>query len=342
MKKFLLVSGIMFCFSANVFSAKAPDWLNGSSKQFPDKDYIIGVGIAQNLDNARSNARAEIAKIFRVTISQVSESSQSETTSVKERAVKSFGEAKSESKTRVSTDEVIQGIKIAQTYFDKKKKTYYALATLDKKKARAMLSDQIAGQEAIINNGLMGAMQSESAVEKVRFLTAANDAFDKEEELVSKRKIVDPISVPEISALPREALRAKLDVAKSKVIFIVNSSDNDNLKSAISERITRLGFKIAPVDSANKYADNTIIYVKCALSVEPAERNNPTWKFYNWSGTYSISEGSESGKVVAAAEKRGQVSQLNEEASKDKGIVLGGQELALAVGQAIRQYMFGK
>jgi hypothetical protein len=53
---------------------KKPAWVNGPDPKYPETKYVTGVGIGSDLDGARSNARAEIARTFHARVQQTSRS----------------------------------------------------------------------------------------------------------------------------------------------------------------------------------------------------------------------------------------------------------------------------
>lgn len=328
--------------SLSAFASSAPDWLTGTSKKYLENEYIIGVGLADSLDSARSSARAEIAKIFQSRITQSSESISTEKSTIKNNTANSVSEIKAESKINVSTDQVLEGVKIAETYYDKSKKTYYALAILNKARTRALLSSQIAEQEGILTSMVSSVDRAKSPVERLQLLSGALTAYDKRELLAAKRMSVDPMNIPELKGVQRNDLQVQFNNALSQIVFAVDTGDDLGLKAAVSERITGLGFKIAPSASENIAPDAEALYVKCDLTVEPFERSNPQWKFYNWSGNVRITEGSSKNKILTVATKSGQVSQLSEDASKDKALIMGSQAVASMVEESIKQYILVK
>lgn len=341
MKKLFVISAII-CASSPLFCASEPEWVSGQSRKYPDAAYVTGLGLGDTLDAARASSRAEIAKIFKARVTQASESTASEKSTVKDRALKSFGETKVESKTSVFTDEVIEGVKVAETYYDKKKKTYYALAVLDKSKARAALSAKVAEQEAILTSNLSAADKALSPAGRVRMLSEALDAFDRETALKARRSVVDPAGMPDLSAAQRQGLVARLDEARAKITFAVDAGDDSGLRNAVGSRITKMGFKLEPSIPEKAAPGCVVLIVKCDLAVEPFERSNPQWKFYNWSGNLRISEDSAKGKIIVISTKSGQVSQLSEDSSRDKALLTGSQAMASMVEESVNQYLYGK
>jgi hypothetical protein len=112
-----------------VLYAQDKDWAKkGKSDKFSEQQFMQAVGVGTSEDEARNQAFLNLAKIIEVKITGEMTSTSSET------LVGNKGEASSrtteKSQERVNLD--LQGLRIEDTDFNKKKKTYYALAVLDR------------------------------------------------------------------------------------------------------------------------------------------------------------------------------------------------------------------
>ena len=136
MKKIVFMLFVLFTVAQPLFAGKAPEWTNGSSAKYSEKIYLIGVGVGDTLDAARSSARAEIAKIFRSRIVQLGQETRSERNSQNGSSSQFAMQQDTALSTSVSTDELLQGVEIAETWLNDKQQTYYALAVLNKKKTQ--------------------------------------------------------------------------------------------------------------------------------------------------------------------------------------------------------------
>lgn len=328
--------------SVSLFAEKQPDWVSGKSKAYPSQNYLTGVGIGRDLDWARSNARAEISKIFKLRVTQVGQDTLSEETIKGKTDYGALGQIK----TQVSTDQILQGVEIKEIWLDSKKKTHYALAVLDKQKTRLNLSQQISDSEEIIQLQLSVAKNSPSAIETARALNKALIEWGIKDELSARKRIVDPVSVPELNTGASRAQTAKQkEEALNKILFTVTEDEKNqdaNLKTIVSERITKLGFKIVPAVPDKIEQGSSVIAIKCGVTAQPFERNNPNWRFYSWQGTAVLEDAAQGAKVVATISKQGQSSHINEKAANDKALSEASQSVALAVEQQINQYIFGE
>jgi len=131
---------------------RAPDWIDGASKKYSEPRYFIGVGAVpmgrggkkQQLQMAGDRARGEIAKTLRAKVQVETRAERTVTGTQKGRGRKDT-QSRSQMKdvVRTSTSEILDGVEIKQYYRDKKGKTLYALAILDRIKAARRLEDSV-------------------------------------------------------------------------------------------------------------------------------------------------------------------------------------------------------
>lgn len=131
------------CAGRPVLDNDGPDWLDGKSKRYPAELYLSGQGSADDLDDAKDRARADLAKQFEVA---VYEHSRQEQQYSKQQQDGESVESLQQSVTRqliTQTTRTVQGIEIADTWHDKTSHKHHALAILSRHKAKQQFEQQI-------------------------------------------------------------------------------------------------------------------------------------------------------------------------------------------------------
>ncbi|MCB4790366.1 MAG: LPP20 family lipoprotein [Elusimicrobia bacterium] len=343
LKKLILLVGFLIIAATSIYAAKRPDWILGKSKDYPESKFLTGVGVGSNLDLARSSARAEIAKIFHVAISQVSSQVQKEETKIKGNNPDSVSSQKTEIQTNSSTNDVLEGVSIADTWFDKKNKQYYALAVLEKMKLSAILSSQIAELEQTIQAKLQLVNRDESPVDKIRALSMAIKANTKINELTGKKRIADAASaMPDISDTSVAQLEKMRQEEAQKVIFVVldESIKEYKLRAVANKTITGLGFKVSTALPKTGENFKNMIIIRCKLDLKPQSRNLKGWKFYSWESTFDMFDGSLNGKLLSSVSPKGDASGLNDETAQEKALNNARTESEVSIKDMISRYFF--
>jgi hypothetical protein len=338
MKRMLVVVTLCSILGTSGFaSAKKPAWVTGKDAAYPEQSYILGVGLDASLNAARSAARAEIAKVFRSHIVQAAESSATEST-------QSGSSNAGAVNTRVFTEGTLEGVSIVETWQDKKSKMYYALAVLDKRKIRQTLAQKIEDQEQAIRTNAQAAEKATSIIERIRLLTAAITAWNIKDELIVQKRVVDPVTVPDLpSGHTKASLEKQRDDVVKNIVFVIDTGDNQFsplLASSLSEKITALGMRIIGA-STQMPNDAYPITVKCRTSIQSSERNNPTWKFFAWQGSLDLVEGTTAGKTIGSVVRQGESAHTSLELAQSKANTDATQAMAQALYQQLRYYIFG-
>ncbi|MFC1500913.1 LPP20 family lipoprotein [Elusimicrobiota bacterium] len=341
MKKIVLSFVCVLFFSVSVFSAKMPGWVKkGKSKEYPQGKYLVGIGMGENLDSARSNAMAEIAKVFGAQIEQISEDVNTSKITTKGKKSKESSEMDSATKTNVTVGENIEGIEIVDNWFNKKKEIHYAMAVLDKRKMVKTLSEKISDLEEHIKNQVDLAHETPSSIDRIRALTRALVSTAEKEYFVNRRRVIDSADVPDLpSGFSKSDIINVREKAIKNVVFVVDSGEHKKLKSAVNDRITGMGFKVS--DSIPENKARSVVLVKCNTQISPLDRGHPKWKFYSWKINVDMKEVSSKEGSFAAISEKGQSSHLSVEAAKSKAEADSESKLASVVEERIKHYVFG-
>lgn len=283
-----------------------PDWISGESRKYPSDQYLIGIGVGADIDASRANARAEISKIFSAKISQVMEEVTSERTGM------TGPQVSVEQKTRVTVEDVLEGVEIARIWRDKKNKVVYSLAVLNKKKYRQNMSNRMAAAEEAISGYLERAKTESSAVEKLRLLTVALKSAAQRDAFAIRRSVVESVPLKfiqdELSTASIISAAAQTKKKIKFVIFVDSPDDKNTIKEAFAEKITASGFDVVAAENSFQAADILAVFVD--IRYTPFNRDSPGWKFYMWEGRFEIRSGE---KTLASASLSGVESHTTQE-----------------------------
>ncbi len=194
--------------SANGPIRPQPDWVaSGQSQSFPTDRFLTGVGVGPSLDAARENARAEVARQFRVRIrsdlwreTQVTEqrSENGRTETVDNRSLIAS----------LSTTEMeISGLTLAENWQDSQGQ-YHALAVLERAPAAAELLTAMARMDAAIIARRSSLAEVADAVAHAAEAQRAIDQFHERELMRQDLNVIDPIAA---KASPPPVALAKLE-----------------------------------------------------------------------------------------------------------------------------------
>lgn len=232
-----------------------PDWVGATSDKYKPSQYLVGRGQAATEEDAQNRARAEVAKIFEVSIDVASEDTQSF------RSVSAGGNSESSDAASVTrtisarTHQVVQGIHIAEIWQDPQTKTYYALAVLPRTSAAHGLREEIARLDDATRRYLALARGETDVLRKIGAAHRALDAQGERAQLQKSLRVVDLGGRGIESEWSVAALRADLDALLKRVRIAptIAAGAPPELATALSGGIAAAGFDVAP-DAQAPYA----------------------------------------------------------------------------------------
>ncbi len=173
-----------------------PDWIGANSAKYPATRYLLGRGQGDSPAVARDRARADLAKNFRVSVSE-------ESRDVLVRTARSGGSEaegarlESEASRSVSarTDQVLEGVRIAESWEEPEGGGHHALAVLDRLQASGSLRQRAAQLDAATREALDQARGGDDLLFRVGAATRAVEAQRERAELQVHLAVLDPSGV---------------------------------------------------------------------------------------------------------------------------------------------------
>lgn len=223
-----------------------PDWILGTSTKYPSASYLTGRGDADTLADAKDRARADLAKVFSVAVSEQTKDVSAYSQSSAGGAPESKNSLDVSRNLSTSTDQVMQGVEIADTWQDPQTKEYYALAALSRPKADASLRQQITDLDAGARASMAAAQGSADLFDKIAAASQAVSTQQKRAPLQQALQVVDitgrgippawPLSQLEAD---RSALLKQLSIAAG-----ADGHDAEAVKKLLAGALAGAGFTV--------------------------------------------------------------------------------------------------
>lgn len=145
-KKNILFSCVLFCFvflSSCVNARDKPAWVESEAERYPNNLYISSTGSASDAELAKDRALANLSKVFEARIDETSTTKSDTYVSLHNMKETIAKKNKLSQLIRVTTDNVIKGAQIVESWKDDELAMFYALAVLDRKQAKNNILDEI-------------------------------------------------------------------------------------------------------------------------------------------------------------------------------------------------------
>ena len=231
-------------------TGKQPDWIDANSAQYPASAYLLGRGQNENRALAQDRARADLSKIFQIHITEQSEDVVTYTAQDQQ-----AGNTESSASRYITTqtDQIVEGIRIAELWKDPASNQYHALAVLDRNQASNDLRQAIQGQDAATDYEINLARQQKDIFNQIGHASQAVAIQSSRNENQRILKIIDPtgIGVPATHNLTR--LRSQRDELLQRVqieLQILNDPIGE-VEPILQGALAESGFRQTKSNKAN-------------------------------------------------------------------------------------------
>ena len=279
---FVVILCILVCSCAKneriLKNKNIPSWVNISDDSCKE-GFICSIGEGRSMGESYSNARAEIAKQFSVTINSTFNNLLSE----KNGEVNRF----TSSNIDESVSEIVEGVEFENYFFDDVRDVYYTFAVLDKRK----LASEVKKDISMIDDELKSVVNRKPVNIKMALkLLDRRRKLGKKYTFLTGEEILEKIKKEDVLKAKKEPTLYKLDIVDNenfglKDIIVANIIDN---KDKIDQNATKTivakismekiylnveGFEKYEVDVNLKCKNNDEVIGQSNIRVQETGRN---------------------------------------------------------------------
>lgn len=245
---FFFVFSACFLFAAK---NKMPKWITLPSGVYPAEKYMNGTGSGTNRETAALEAVRNLSSVFGQTVKSNTAASKKMERALSEGKV-SFSSAENLQQNITSQIEAenLIGIEIAEYFYNKPEKKWYAVAILEREKTAAVYQKYIEKNDEAVRKAIKESEKNPGTFYGYSEICFAAEIASENDKLVKNLTVIDFESGSEISkkivSLQNTQL-AKKKFAENITIYVKISGDRDNkIKSAFQDIFSKYGFKTSP------------------------------------------------------------------------------------------------
>lgn len=245
---FFFVFSACFLFAAK---NKMPEWITLPSGVYPAEKYMNGTGSGTNRETAALEAVRNLSSVFGQTVKSNTAASKKMERALSEGKV-SFSSAENLQQNITSQIEAenLIGIEIAEYFYNKPEKKWYAVAILEREKTAAVYQNYIEKNDATVRKAIKESEKNPGTFYGYSEICFAAEIASENDKLVKNLTVIDFESGSEISkkivSLQNTQLTKK-KFAENITIYVQISGDKDNkIKSAFQDIFSKYGFKTSP------------------------------------------------------------------------------------------------
>ena len=325
--------------SLYIKQGKRPDWIDKESELYPSSRYLTGVGYSSDRQSAEDNARSEIAKIFYSDIHSRTSTFQEylkTTSKSKEKVTERFD---IEEITRVSTQKVLSGVRIAQVFQQTKPdNAFYALAVLDRNQSAMILKHKIDELDIEIRRLINNAEKEVDRLSKIKILKQAiqqyilREAYDAEFRIVNKAGKGVPVN----TSFNEIKNRFTTILLRDFLIFLSVKGDRAaEIHEALIEGLNRQGFSIS--EDFNRAS----VVARGNVEIRPIEFGAKEWKYVRWKVYFNLID-QKGGAIFGSVSKTGREGHISLSQAEDRAVRKAKKILTEDIADDITKYIFSQ
>jgi hypothetical protein len=288
-----------------------PDWVDGVSAAYPPGQYLVGVGQAGSGAAAEDRAYAAVARIFKAEVSAQSKDWESYLV-IDQRGYSSDERRLTlDNLTRVSTDKVLENVRIVDRWVDVSKGIQYALAGMHRPQAETVFMERITELDRSISDHVEEAHRTTDKLARVRALRRATKNLVLRETYNVDLRVIRPSGQGTAAGYRVSELTHELEqfLATNLVLAVVVTGDQvEPAQRALTEGLLKEGLQVT---------------------------SRP------WGGDFEVMD-LISQRVVGSLSKGGKEGHLSDREATAKVVRVMQQEFSADVAKAIAAYVYGE
>ncbi len=326
-----LFTGLFFI-SAAVVAESKPDWVEGDAGFYPNSQYMTATGSASNAELAKNRALGNLSKIFEAHIKDLTTTKSDTRVSIKDGAESYTKNTHLVQQVQVSSDKIINGARIAETWKDTTVFTHYALAVLDRTQAGNNIKSEMRRIDSETQVELDRSRSQSDVLLSMSALDAAVTLQHERKALQKTLKVIDTRGKGSPAQWNLADLSGQLE-SKLQSLKIATAVDNDpigKLNQSLKSAMGNAGFP-----AVNGSAQYTLV---ASLDVQDLGFRQG---WYWLRGKLSVKMVSASGKIRGRKQWQLKVSALQHNDAESRLMTLVSKKLNTDIKPAILEFSTG-
>lgn len=315
-----------------------PAWVDGMAAEFSSIQYLLGQGQATNKSAATDHAYAAVARIFKAEVAAQAKDWESYLLVENRGATNTERRLTLDQVTTVSTDKVLENVKVLDAWYDVPHGVHYVLAGMQRSQGEAALMYKMRELDRTIESDLADARQTTDKLTKVRDLRRAARNLVMREAYNADLRVIRSSGQGTPAAYRVNELTNELDqfLSTNLVIAVEVAGDHaEPIQRALAEGLIREGLHVTTHQASSE------LLVRGTVRIWPIDVRDPQFKYVRWCSDFDVVE-SASQRVVGAVSRGGKEGHLSDREATAKALRVIQQEFSSDLAKAIASHVFGE
>ena len=328
-----------------------PDWIDGVSAAYPAGQYLVGVGQAESRAAAEDRAYAAVARIFKAEVTAQAKDWESYLV-IEQRGYSSAERRLTlDNLTSVSTDKVLENVRIVDRWTDMSKGLHYVLAGMDRSQAEAAFMERITELDRSIGEDIEAGRQSTDKLVRVKAMRRAVRNLVLRETYNADLRVIRPSGQGTATAYRVSDVVREIEqfLTTNLVLSVAVTGDQaEPAQRALTEGLLKEGLHVTSrpwrggrSTEGDSGGPSPELIVRGIVRVWPIDVRDPQFRYVRWCSDFEVVDLA-SEKVVGAVSKGGKEGHLSEREATAKVMRVLQQELSTVVAKAIAAHVLGE
>jgi hypothetical protein len=245
--------------------------------------------------------------------------------------------------TKVSTDKILENVRIMDAWYDSNKGLHYALAAMSRPQAEASLMERMATLDRTVEADVTESRQTTDKLAKIRNLRRASRNLVLREAYNADLRVIRPSGQGIAPAYRVNELTNELEqfLATNLVLAIQVVGDHaEPIQRALTEGLIREGLQVT-TNTSNGDGTSPELLVRGTVRLWPIDVRDPQFKYVRWCSDFDVVEVATQ-RVVGAVSRGGKEGHLTEREAAAKALRVIQQEFSSDLSKAIAAHIYGE
>lgn len=323
-----------------------PEWIDGVSTAYPPGQYLLGVGQAGDRATAENQAYAAVSRIFKAEVNAQAKDWESYL------VIEQRGQSREErrltldSLTRVSTDKVLENVKVVDRWYDSKKRLHYALAGMHRPQAETAFMERMTELDRSIQEQVEASRRATDKLTKLRELRRASRNLVLRETYNADLRVIRASGQGISAAYRVNELTRELEefLATNLVVSVAMTGDHtEPVQGALTEGLLKEGLQVTGRSAGAGSGAGPVpeLIIQGVVRVFPIDVRDPQFKYVRWCSDLEVFDVA-SQRVIGVLSQGGKEGHLTEREATAKVVRVMQQEFSSRVAPAIAAHVYGE
>lgn len=318
-------------------SGPRPDWVDGTSAEFPRDHYLLGVGVADDQASAMERARGEIARVFgtQVTVNSLTTASESTSQAAGGKA-ETYSSQDVMQAVRSTARKALEGVQIERNWLDPATGTYYSLAALKIDDALTDMDGRLIQIDKRARALKLGMETAQEKLDKVKAALELRSLLKARAELVSDIHVLDPKDSADPFLRPDEyQAEADKTLGQLDVVVTMSGEGAQTVRPAVIAALNKLG--IDAREAASPTGADIAVECSAKFADQPDPDPSSAWKWTRGEASVSMTD-VKSGKVFLSEQASAREASATQSTARSRAEASLGKAIAEKIRSGIDSY----